>query len=539
MTMSNISFLGALSVLSKSSPFSVKTVTQREPDQYDEYKNWLYIEQAIEHDFVTRLSQAEKGDILFLCGSSGDGKSEILTRAYRRFEDSVRFHLDATHSFQPHQSAIQALDQLFDETASQNVPLAVGINIGMLGNYVQEGADKHVEIKQAMQHFLDGENDGSRFAFFNFESYPKFRFSKQGEAFADFALLLMQRLTDSSEKNPFHRAAKAWRNAGGDTRLLANYQLLSVSGVQRHIVNNLVKARLQKDQFMTSRTLLDFLYHLLTGPGYLFENLFNSSGNELSERIAEFDPTLLRTKELDQFVLHYELGLIDDECHAFVAALKELDIGLDTSNGVHAEALIQLFYIAQDADLGNNFHRRFAGEFGDEALTEYARLWHLHQAFDDSPEMRTEIRKSYQALLVAGIIRYANRNSPDLPKGLILLGEFNGTKVGAEVDITPDYKRLMAYAGKNGLSKFEVAIRIADQPLQSFPVSLNLLQLLQRLNEGYRPNKYDKNAIVLLESIVERLRDIAKSSPRLTLLRNGKRTTVRKLDEQIEMTGEA
>lgn len=538
MTMSTISFLGALSVLSKSSPFSVKTVTQREPDQYDDYKNWLYIEQEIERDFVGRLAQAGQGDIFFLCGSSGDGKSEILTRAYRRFEKSIRCHLDATHSFQPHQSAIQALDQLFDETASDSAPLAVGINIGMLGNYVQGGADKHAEIKHAMQRFLDGESDGARFAFFNFEAYPKFRFSKHGEAFADFALLLMQRLTEATEKNPFYRAAATWRDAGGDTKLLANYGLLSMIGVQRHIVKNLVKARLQKDQFMTSRSLLDFLFHLLTGPGYLFENLFNASGNELSERIAEFDPSLLRTKELDQFVLHYELGLIEDECHAFVASLKTLDIQFDTSKGVHAEALIQLFCVAQDADLGNNFHKKFAGEFGDGALAEYARLWHLHHAFDDSAEMRTDIRKSYQSLLIAGIVRYANRNSPDLNRGLILLGEFNGTKVGAEVDIAPDYNRLMESAGGNSLSKFEVSIRIANQPLQSFPMSLSLLQLLQRLNEGYRPNKYDKNAIVLLEAVVERLRDIAKSSSRLILIHGGKRTTVRKLDEQIEISGE-
>ena len=104
--------------------------------------------------------------------------------------------------------------------------------------------------------------------------------------------------------------------------------------------------------------------------------------------------------------------------------------------------------------------------------------------------------------------------------------------------MVPDYTRLSSSAGKNSLSKFDVSIRIGEKDLQTFPVSLSLLQLLQRLNEGYRPNKYDKNAIVLLEAVVERLGDIAKTSPRLTLVRNGKRTTVRHLDEQIEISGE-
>lgn len=537
--MTKITFLGALSVLSKSSPFSVKTVSQREPDQYDEYKNWLYIRQQIEVDFFERLEQACHNDVLFLCGSSGDGKSEILTRAFRHFGDKIRFHLDATHSFQPHQSAIQTLDQLFSETAAGNSPLAVGINIGMLGNYVQEGSNEHVDVKHAMQRFLDGNVEENRFAFFNFESYPKFRFSREGEAFADFALELMQRLTERTQQNPFYRAAGQWRDAAGNGRLLANYWLLSEAGVQRHIVMNLVKARLLKDQFMTSRTLLDFLFHLLTGPGYLFENLFNASGNELSERIAEFDPSLIRTKELDQFVLHYELGLVEEKCRAFVASLRKHNIELDTSNGAHAEPLIQLFYVAQDADLSNNFHKKFAKEFVEDALTDYARLWHIHQEFDGSAEMKASIRKSYQNLLIAGIIRYANRNAPELPKGVILLGEFNGIKVGAEVDMTPDYAQLMQSAGKNGLSKFDVSIRIGDHSLKTFSVSLSLLQLLQRLIEGYRPNKYDKNAIVLLEAVTQRLRDIAKSSTRLTLFHNGKRTSVRQLDEQIEISGEA
>ncbi|MCO4856065.1 DNA phosphorothioation-dependent restriction protein DptF [Herbaspirillum sp. WGmk3] len=536
--MSNITFLEALSVLSKSSPFSVKTLTQREPDEYDEYKAWLYIEQDIERDFVKRLNEAGPESILFLCGSSGDGKSEILTRAARRFGDSVRFHLDATHSFQPHQSAIDALDQLFSQASAQAIPLAVGINIGLLGNYVQEGSDEHASIKVAMQRFLDGAKDNERFSFFDFESYPKFRFTKEGETYADFALEIMHRLTQPTDDNPFFRSAAAWRDSHGDPKLIANYQLLSMDGVQRHIVKSLVKVRLLKDQFMTSRTLLDFLFHLLTGPGYLFENLFNSSGSELSERIAEFDPSLLRTKALDQFVLQYELGLIEDECHAFVASLAQWGIRFNTSCGAHAEALIQLFYVAQESDLGNNFHKKFSAEFSDEALHRYARLWHLHREFDGSAEMRAEIRKNYQNFLVAGIVRYANRNAPELPRGAILLGEFNGVKVGAEVDMVPDYTRLSSSAGKNSLSKFNVSIRIGEKDLQTFPVNLSLLQLLQRLNEGYRPNKYDKNAIVLLEAVVERLRDIAKTSHRLTLVQNGKRTTARYLDEQIEISGE-
>jgi len=94
----------ALGVLAKSSPFSVKTTSERTKDIYDELKEYLYVKPEIELDFERVLSALQPGDCVFLCGSSGDGKSEILSRSYERYKQKYRFHLDATHSFSPHQS---------------------------------------------------------------------------------------------------------------------------------------------------------------------------------------------------------------------------------------------------------------------------------------------------------------------------------------------------------------------------------------------------------------------------------------------------
>ena len=75
-------FREALSVLSKSSP------TERDKSisvHLDAVKNYLYIKTDIESDFkkfLTSLSPSDK-KIIFLCGSSGDGNSEITNR-YRR-----------------------------------------------------------------------------------------------------------------------------------------------------------------------------------------------------------------------------------------------------------------------------------------------------------------------------------------------------------------------------------------------------------------------------------------------------------------------
>ena len=78
--MSTITLHDALKVLAKSSSLSVTTETDRKKDTYDDLKKQLFVEQAIETDLLSYLNSVKQGEIIFLCGSSGDGKSEILTR---------------------------------------------------------------------------------------------------------------------------------------------------------------------------------------------------------------------------------------------------------------------------------------------------------------------------------------------------------------------------------------------------------------------------------------------------------------------------
>lgn len=80
--MSAITLKQALGVLAKSSSFSVKTASDRQPDVFDELKDYLYIKPDIEEDFERKLRLLQPGECIFLCGSSGDGKSEILSRSY-------------------------------------------------------------------------------------------------------------------------------------------------------------------------------------------------------------------------------------------------------------------------------------------------------------------------------------------------------------------------------------------------------------------------------------------------------------------------
>lgn len=534
--MTPISFRDALSVLSKSSPFSVKTMSMRAPDGFDALKNWLYIQQDIEKDLRERLDQALPGDMLFLCGSSGDGKSEILTRAYHEYEGKVKFHLDATHSFQPNQSAIEALDVVFRSALAERQILVVGINIGMIGNYVQEGHPDLLPVRDAMHAFLGNAKPGAPYYFFNFEDYPKFRI-EEGGAVAPFAKNIMRRLTVASPDNPFYSAFSREEVCDSEPRLYANFLLLMRDGVQDAIIANIAKARLAKDQFVTARGLLDLLHHLLTGPGYLFDNLFSGGDNELAARVSAFDPALLRTRELDQLVLRYELGLPEPERGAFLAELANWNINFDTAHP-QAASLIRLLYVLQHESIGNNYHHRFINEFADKVMVDYAGVWKMHATFDGGTDARAALRKFYTAVLTAGIFRYANRNAPELGKGEILLGEFQGVKIAGFVDLKPDFSALQALATVNSIAFFNVALKVGDEPIAPMPFNINLFALLLRLNQGYRPNKYDKNSIVLLDELVEQIKALVKRGNRLKLYRQRQRISLRFEDGMIDTVGE-
>ncbi|MCB2425502.1 DNA phosphorothioation-dependent restriction protein DptF [Methylophaga pinxianii] len=239
------SFQNALMVLSKASPEAVSV--ERKFSKQNKYKNYLYIYTDVETDFRNELEKLDSGEILFLCGSSGDGKSEIITKysSNEKYYHEIDFHLDATHSFKPHQTAIQALDERFKLTLNTGRPLVIGINVGMLGNYAKRGDDEFNSIKTAINSFLEDRKDQitNEFIFIDFEDYPKFKFDEDTYS-SSFAKPFFQKLTHQDENNPFYLLYKKELQQHGHTKLSTNFHLLSLTEVQDVLVELLLKARL-------------------------------------------------------------------------------------------------------------------------------------------------------------------------------------------------------------------------------------------------------------------------------------------------------
>ena len=541
--MSAITLRKALGVLAKSSSFSVTTVTHRQKDEFDQLKEQLFVKQEIETELQRYLDVAKPGEIIFLCCSSGDGKSEILTRCKSnpRYQQRFSFHLDATHSFAPRQSAIDALNDLFSNHHQYSSPLLIGINTGMLANFAREGAECHLAIRTAIDSFLSADQEESRpyrswnCSFFDFEHYPKFQFNEKKQ-YSSFIKTLLDNLTRNDDSNLFQFIFRHDETVNPELKEVANYKLLCLPGVQDVLITQLFKARLIKDQFVTTRTLLDFLHHLLMGPGYLFDNLFTGAENDLIKKVSDFDPARLHTYEIDQFILRYELGLVDPELDDFLAALAPLHIRFDRQcvNPGDAASLIRLFWLLQDESLGNNYHQKFSVFFNESLFEHYSEIWHLHKNYIADSEQKKALNRFYTSELIAGIQRYANRKAPELSmqKEEFFLGEYGGVKITAPVELKPDWE---AIRNKNTAhpTGFDVHLKVGQNSLLPVRIGLNLFELLNKLNNGYRPNKYDKNAIVLLDEIVDLITEQAKSSSEIKFYAGGRRVYRAKADDDM------
>ena len=72
----------------------------------------------------------------------------------------------------------------------------------------------------------------------------------------------------------------------------------------------------------------------------------------------------------------------------------------------------------------------------------------------------------------------------------------------------------------------------------AMPISINLMELLIKINQGYRPNKHDKNAVLLLDEVIEQIIIVANEKDTLFILKGDKRYKIaNEDDEYFEVSG--
>lgn len=505
-----MNFQELLGTLARSSAQAVSTL-KKSSDEIEQFRSYLYVETEIEKQFIAALESSPSPDsIIFLCGSSGDGKSEILRRHYDNYSKRYRFHLDATHSFKPDQNAVEALNQLFDEHELSGQPLVVGINIGMMFNFQNTGDERHTVIKEAIGRFIKGDRDVGNYRFLSFEDYPKFSLV-EGKVGSEFISKLLAKVTARSNENPLHDAYL--RDKENHHKLeYQNYRILQEESVQNLIVKTLLHVRLKYDQFFSARAILGFIHDLIAGESILFDNLFSSKSSTLAESLLNLDPCLKRSQKIDEFVVQRSLDISDRKFEGFKIEYQYRYGDFDMS----PSSWIRAFYLLRDTDLGNNYHKQFSSDFENTIFEDYIKIWQLHNSLSG----KKEIREFYNKTLIASLTKFANRLAPKLVGDGIYLAERNGVIMSAKIDVNLDSKSIKE-ANSGQIHSFFAVIKVGEVPVMPFPITISFLELTERIMAGYRPNRHDKNTVVILEEVVEEISRIASKSETLYFHREG------------------
>jgi len=517
--------------LSKSSPNAVYTPKGSLSYDPSNFYDYLYIETKIEIDYKHLLGELKDSkNIIFLCGSSGDGKSAIIGKNESLFKKYYDTHIDATHSFRPDQSAVEALNDVFSKYKKNDKSLVVGINMGILLNYAREGVVEHNDIKEAINYYDSEKKNYKNISFLNFEDYPKFEMTNESIT-SEFIHKLLQNITVESQNNPFYRAFTDDLENSIHTAEHKNFYLLSQSAIQKSIVELLVTVHLKYDQFLTARGILDLIHILLKGPRLLIDQLFESDSNSILENTQKEDPILYRTKQLDIFILERFSNKEDLELEAFITAFNSFcKKPMICSNQPHT--LIRTFFLFKDEQSFTSYHQKFSKDFNDSSTLNYVQLIIATKNYDS--DTRKIIQNFYKEITKA-IFAYANKQIPSLTqKELFQFDKINGYSVCAQLEISADITRIQNNKNKS-INSFNCYLKVDEEKIHPVVITLSMYKMIRAINKGYRPNKHDRNTIIIFEELLESIYEKIRSSKKIIFIKDNQIFSFKNNIEEIEV----
>lgn len=520
----------ALGVLSRSSKYSVSTLkTEQELDDLQSLKDYLYITPQIQIDFETALDEAIaqplKNRIICLCGSSGDGKSEILTKLYHKFSNSLDFHLDATHSSQQHRSAVDCLDERFDKLKESKKSLAIGINIGMLQKFIKQGAERHDDIKALFEAYFENRQiKGYRHknaSFYDFECYPRLDFS-ENTITSNFISAFLNKLTARTEENPFYEYYLL--EAKTDSKVARNFEVLSSLHFQKQLIELFGLARLMDEQFLIPRIFVDFIYQIVTKEHEdgIIGNVFSNLDNEFSQCFKKLDPISTRSAELDSFYLEYATKTLSKNMENDVSQLNSV-AGCNLS----PQGLVRGAYLLNGYSLKSTLPSFYKDSYLQIALKYYLRLLDVYEAKELSERDEDDCLNIIEDLIVKSAITYANRQLPILVDGYIVSRKLSEYSVCNKINIQAD----IDWIERNQLiSKDTIPIPLIINGESVYVFNLDLKSLVQivYMRNGFKPNRQNIEAIAKFEEFLAHIVGRTLESESLKLVSKNKTVLINK-----------
>lgn len=516
-----------VSKLSKSSAEAVHTLSKENSSIFD----YLHTMTPVEEKYIQTLkNESLNKSLIFLCGSSGDGKSAIIAKNKETFDANYNFHIDATHSFKANQTSTQALDESFLSYLEGDKSLVVGINVGILMSYVEEGDSELDTIKEHIKNFLDSNQNTDNTFFINFDDYSKFTL-EDSKITSPFIKSIFEKITLHSSENPFYTAFLNDIEENSTSILHQNFKLLSLESIQNSIIELLVTINLKYDQFLTTRSLLDLVYILLSTERSLINKLFEDDTTSMMLNLQKEDPILKRSYQLDKFILDRASGKQDDKLTEFMTEFNTL-CQKNILTDKDAFLLIRIFYLFRNDTISNNYHTEFAFNFENKSMHSFIHLVSIHHEYDVTN--KKEIQLFYKEIREA-VLLYINKKMPLLSKhDLVAISTKNNITTAMPIEITPNWSKIKEVNSTSNTS-FPLYLKINDEDIPVINITLNIQSMIELIINGYRPNKHDRNTIVIFDELVQSILSKAVHAKEIVLLSGTKKVHFKNNEDEIEV----
>ncbi len=312
--MNGCKFIGKFNKLRKSSSDSIDDI-----QSFDDFRKYMHVKRTTEIDLKLILSSVNLSNIktlVLLCGSSGDGKSHLLSYLKNSDADNLlnnyKVFNDATESNAPCKTAVETLCNRLADFNDENINkpghnVIVAINLGVLSNFIEssyasdfsilKGYVKSSNILTSEVNELNYEAN-SHFQHISFSDYHMFSLNKNGIN-PEYIEMLFEKIVSNDDNNIFYSSytldCKSC-SLYSQCPIRMNYEFLTNPHVRHYIAIMLVKVIIKDKDILTTRELLNYIYDIIVAPEFDYAVFYNNStkpASFLKEYLNCITPSLL------------------------------------------------------------------------------------------------------------------------------------------------------------------------------------------------------------------------------------------------------
>lgn len=545
-----------LSKLRESSKEAVEGLVE-----FSEFKRYMHIEREAQRKLegiIISANRSEKAQLILVSGSVGDGKSHIISyfnNEYPEIMEKFTLHNDATESLEPEKTSTDTLNEVLDDFSDEkieqsNKKLIIAINLGTLNNFIDsEYGERFLKLKNYVHDKKiietsienNGFDEKSSFQFINFSDYHIFTL-KDGKVHSNYIKSLISKITDTSEFNVFYNSYK--RNCIRCSNfnccpIKFNYELLANKTVQKSIIELLVESVIKNKIIISTRALINFIYELIIPISYIdvhlptFKNniakLTNSNyikslipntifnHKELSvifEALNSLDPLDIRNQEIDDFIItfnnstdfssYFEEHI--DLPDGFMNKINTMNLKETKDENIKHELLklfIRIYSMCGSEELFSLKDRIYEEYMKNLYFWNKGNKFKLENLYDNVKN---------------GILKWNGEADKDQIN--ILMGK-NQIKYSISQDIVlrPDIGNLIDNKD-NEIKKFDTTLKLqyrGDKSKEIYEIEIDfaLYKLLIKINNGYKPNKKDKNQFVSFIEFIKRIEETGSQNQKI------------------------